>query len=128
LGCLTLEGPAQVNARDSLPPHTEVVTLGQTLTGFLDTGSEPCGINDRYRRFVPKSAIITCHVIFKSASGRFVCSKMCDIIVQLGHIKAKHRFYFMKNLPKQILFGRDFMRKHNISIHLGDQTWSADGM
>ena len=124
-----MEGPRPQLAtpKEQLQPHVAVTVLNQKLIGFWDSGSNISAIHDQYRKFVTSSAIQTCHLGIRSAQGKFFCTKKADLFVQLGPIKAKHTFLFMKTLPKQILFGLDFMAKYGVNLHPQDNTWSCKG-
>jgi len=125
---LVLEGPQTDNPpQKPLQPHVTVQAIGRELIGFFDGGSNISVVNDRFRLYMPKSKISPCHVIVRSAQGKFVCTKKVQMNVRLGHVNANHTFYIWKNLPKQILFGTDFMAKYGISIHYHEKSWSADG-
>ena len=93
-----------------------IETLNQTLIGLFDTGSKVSAINTEFKKFIPKSTIKPCHVKMRSAQGTFYCTQKAPLKIKCGPLIVEHTFYLMKNLPKQILFGTDFMFAHNVDV------------
>jgi len=97
------------------------------LVGFLDSGSNICAIHDRYRKFIPNSAIKPCHIYINGVLGKIFCTRSAELPLQIGPLKTKALFYLVRTLPKQVLIGNEFMAKHGISLHPGTNSWKLDG-
>ena len=111
-----------------MAPHTYVQVLGQKLVGFFDSGSSVSAINYHFRKFIPKNNIHSCHLKLRSAQGTFFCTKKAELRVNCGNVDSVHTFLIMKNLPKQILLGFDFMRENKISLHPATNQWEVSGV
>jgi len=101
-------------------PNSITIKLGSTtFRALIDTGAEVSVINSRvYRALKPRPKLTNKKINLQTANGSSLTMEgMAYLQVKIGKRIIPHEFFVVKNLNRNIILGRDWLKQNRVRIY-----------